>query len=326
MRLRERLFALEAFGIKLGLDNIQTILTALDRPDRRWPAIHVAGTNGKGSVAAMVERGLRASGYRTGRYTSPHLDRIEERVAIDGAPVDPARLRSRDRRPLRRRSIDSRRAAHSPPRPPFSRSRPPSRSRSSRARTSRRRSSRSDSAAASTRPTSLHRRRPPSRRSRSTTSATSDSRSRKSPSRRRASSNPASRSSLATCRPQPLTSSAAGPRKSAQRTSTPAHRSSSVPSFAAAGQPSRWPRPLAVTQRAARAERCAPGVECGDRRANPGDLRRARLCGRAARDRHRARGRRVAGASRVAADRRTVAPSSSTRRITLPVPRHWPTT
>jgi dihydrofolate synthase/folylpolyglutamate synthase len=90
MRLRERLFALEAFGIKLGLDNIQTILTALDRPDRRWPAIHVAGTNGKGSVAAMVERGLRASGYRTGRYTSPHLDRIEERVAIDGAPVDPS--------------------------------------------------------------------------------------------------------------------------------------------------------------------------------------------------------------------------------------------
>jgi dihydrofolate synthase/folylpolyglutamate synthase len=87
MRLRERLFALEAFGIKLGLDNIQAILNGLDRPDRRWPAVHVAGTNGKGSVTAMIERGLRAGGYRTGRYTSPHLDRIEERIAIDGEPV-----------------------------------------------------------------------------------------------------------------------------------------------------------------------------------------------------------------------------------------------
>jgi len=85
--LRERLFALELFGIKLGLDNIAAILTALDRPDRAWPAIHVAGTNGKGSVTAMVDCGLRAAGYRTGRYTSPHLDRIEERIAIDGRPI-----------------------------------------------------------------------------------------------------------------------------------------------------------------------------------------------------------------------------------------------
>ena len=92
MSLRERLFALETFGIKLGLDNISALLTALDRPDRAWPAIHVAGTNGKGSVTAMVERGLRAGGHRTGRYTSPHLDRIEERIAIDGEPVDPARF------------------------------------------------------------------------------------------------------------------------------------------------------------------------------------------------------------------------------------------
>jgi dihydrofolate synthase / folylpolyglutamate synthase len=85
--LRERLFALELFGIKLGLDNIAAILSALDRPDRAWPAIHVAGTNGKGSVTAMVDCGLRAAGYRTGRYTSPHLDRIEERIAIDGRPI-----------------------------------------------------------------------------------------------------------------------------------------------------------------------------------------------------------------------------------------------
>jgi len=86
----ERLFALEQFGIKLGLDNIRTLLAALDHPERAWPSIHIAGTNGKGSVAAMVERALRAAGLRTGRYTSPHLDRIEERVALDGQPVDSA--------------------------------------------------------------------------------------------------------------------------------------------------------------------------------------------------------------------------------------------
>ncbi|MGH9219530.1 MAG: bifunctional folylpolyglutamate synthase/dihydrofolate synthase, partial [Vicinamibacterales bacterium] len=88
MNALERLFALEQFGIKLGLDNIRAILAALGNPEQAWPSIHIGGTNGKGSVAAMVERALRASGLRTGRYTSPHLDRIEERVAINGVPVD----------------------------------------------------------------------------------------------------------------------------------------------------------------------------------------------------------------------------------------------
>ena len=86
----ERLFALEQFGIKLGLDNIRVILAALGHPERAWKSIHIAGTNGKGSVAAMVECGLRAAGLTTGRYTSPHLDRIEERVAINGEPIDHA--------------------------------------------------------------------------------------------------------------------------------------------------------------------------------------------------------------------------------------------
>jgi dihydrofolate synthase / folylpolyglutamate synthase len=82
-----RLLALEAFGIKLGLENMRTLVAALDHPERAYPTIHVAGTNGKGSVSAMVERALRAAGHRTGLYTSPHLDRIEERAAIDGEPV-----------------------------------------------------------------------------------------------------------------------------------------------------------------------------------------------------------------------------------------------
>lgn len=86
----ERLFALEQFGIKLGLDNIRAIMEALGHPERAYRSIHIGGTNGKGSVAAMVERGLRATGLRTGRYTSPHLDRIEERIAINGEPVDRA--------------------------------------------------------------------------------------------------------------------------------------------------------------------------------------------------------------------------------------------
>jgi dihydrofolate synthase/folylpolyglutamate synthase len=86
---RERLFALEQFGIKLGLDNITRLVDALGHPERAWKSVHVAGTNGKGSVTAMVERGLRAAGYRTGRYTSPHLSHVEERIAIDGVPVTP---------------------------------------------------------------------------------------------------------------------------------------------------------------------------------------------------------------------------------------------
>jgi dihydrofolate synthase/folylpolyglutamate synthase len=87
MTSRERLFALEQFGIKLGLDNITALVAALNRPDRAYPTIHIGGTNGKGSVTAMVERGLRAAGHRTGRYTSPHLVDIEERLVIDGMPI-----------------------------------------------------------------------------------------------------------------------------------------------------------------------------------------------------------------------------------------------
>lgn len=87
MTARAYLFALEQIGIKLGLDQIRALLAALGRPDLAYPTIVVAGTNGKGSVTAMLERGLRAAGYRTGRYTSPHLIDIEERIAIDGQPI-----------------------------------------------------------------------------------------------------------------------------------------------------------------------------------------------------------------------------------------------
>ena len=81
------LLSLERFGIKFGLANIQTLVTALGHPQKAFKSILIAGTNGKGSVTAMVDCALGTSGLRVGRYTSPHLVRLEERFAIDGAPV-----------------------------------------------------------------------------------------------------------------------------------------------------------------------------------------------------------------------------------------------
>jgi len=73
---RAYLADLERFGIKLGLDNMRTLLRGLGDPHEAYPLIHVAGTNGKGSVAAMLTRILSENGLRAGLYTSPHLVRI----------------------------------------------------------------------------------------------------------------------------------------------------------------------------------------------------------------------------------------------------------
>ena len=86
------LFSLEQFGIKFGLQNISAIVAALGRPDQTFRSIHVAGTNGKGSVAAMAAAALRAAGHRTARYTSPHLLDLAERFVIDGEPVSQGAL------------------------------------------------------------------------------------------------------------------------------------------------------------------------------------------------------------------------------------------
>jgi dihydrofolate synthase/folylpolyglutamate synthase len=74
--------------IHWGLDRIRFLLAGLGDPHRTFRAIHVAGTNGKGSVAATAESILRATGRRTGLYTSPHLVGFSERIAIDGRPAD----------------------------------------------------------------------------------------------------------------------------------------------------------------------------------------------------------------------------------------------
>ncbi len=81
---------LQRFGIKLGLDNVTALLSACGDPQRRFPAIHVAGTNGKGSVCAMLESVLRKDGRRVGLYTSPHLADVRERVRVDGRPISDA--------------------------------------------------------------------------------------------------------------------------------------------------------------------------------------------------------------------------------------------
>ena len=86
------LLSLEKFGIKFGLANIATLAAALGHPQGHFKSILIAGTNGKGSVTAMTDRALRASGLKVGRYTSPHLVRLEERFAVDGSPVDTATL------------------------------------------------------------------------------------------------------------------------------------------------------------------------------------------------------------------------------------------
>jgi dihydrofolate synthase / folylpolyglutamate synthase len=69
------------------LDRVRELLAPLGDPHQRFPSVHVAGTKGKGSTTAMIESILRATGYRTGMYTSPHLHTFRERIQIDGTPI-----------------------------------------------------------------------------------------------------------------------------------------------------------------------------------------------------------------------------------------------
>lgn len=83
----ERLYRLERFGIKLGLGNIRRLLSLLGDPHRGLRAVHITGTNGKGSVSAYAASALRNDGYRVGLYTSPHLIRFNERIQVGGTPI-----------------------------------------------------------------------------------------------------------------------------------------------------------------------------------------------------------------------------------------------
>ncbi|WP_300459724.1 folylpolyglutamate synthase/dihydrofolate synthase family protein [Desulfobacula sp.] len=83
----ENIYKLGRFGIKLELDTIVNILKRLNNPQQNYHVIHVAGTNGKGSTATYIASILQKAGFKTGIYTSPHLVRFNERIAIDGQPI-----------------------------------------------------------------------------------------------------------------------------------------------------------------------------------------------------------------------------------------------
>jgi dihydrofolate synthase/folylpolyglutamate synthase len=81
------MYGLRRFGIKLGLSTIRKILSGLGNPQKAFRCIHIAGTNGKGSVASSLSSILYQSGYKTGLYTSPHLVRFNERIQINNWPI-----------------------------------------------------------------------------------------------------------------------------------------------------------------------------------------------------------------------------------------------
>ena len=88
----EALYGLERRKDKLGLDGTRALLAALGNPQERFRAVHVAGTNGKGSVCALVASVLREAGWHTGLFTSPHLVDFRERIRVDGRWADADRL------------------------------------------------------------------------------------------------------------------------------------------------------------------------------------------------------------------------------------------
>ncbi|HEY6002279.1 MAG TPA: folylpolyglutamate synthase/dihydrofolate synthase family protein [Anaeromyxobacter sp.] len=86
------LAGLQPLAMRFGLERVERALDALGRPERSYPVLHVAGTNGKGSTCAMAAAALAAAGHRVGLYTSPHLVSFSERIQVAGAPIDDGAL------------------------------------------------------------------------------------------------------------------------------------------------------------------------------------------------------------------------------------------
>lgn len=86
------LYGLQKHGIKPGLDTILALLSDLGHPELRYPSVHIGGTNGKGSTAAMAASMFQASGYRVGLYTSPHLVDFRERIRVNGEQIPEAKV------------------------------------------------------------------------------------------------------------------------------------------------------------------------------------------------------------------------------------------
>ena len=112
-RTLERLFERRRFGLRPGLEVERALLRALGEPARRFPAVHVTGSKGKGSVATMAAAILTAHGLRTGLFTSPHLASYRERIRLDGREISAAevvtgleRVEQAGERLMRSRTID----------------------------------------------------------------------------------------------------------------------------------------------------------------------------------------------------------------------------
>lgn len=90
--VREFLFGLRNTGMKYGIERMERLARALGHPERNYPIIHIAGTNGKGSTCASIEAIYREAGFRTGLYTSPHLIRLNERVQVGRVPIEDAKV------------------------------------------------------------------------------------------------------------------------------------------------------------------------------------------------------------------------------------------
>src|SRR6266852_705846 len=84
---RELAAPTQAASAKFDLENITVLAERLGRPERAYPSVHIAGTNGKGSTAAFLESILRHAGFRTGLNTSPHLEKINERIRVNGEEI-----------------------------------------------------------------------------------------------------------------------------------------------------------------------------------------------------------------------------------------------
>jgi len=88
----EELYSLTNMGIKLGLDNIKSILKLMGNPQNNYKILHIAGTNGKGSTATILEASLLEAGYKVGKYTSPHIEKFNERIVVNKELISDERI------------------------------------------------------------------------------------------------------------------------------------------------------------------------------------------------------------------------------------------
>ena len=90
----ESLFSLERLGVKMGLEHTEKLLSTLGNPQKNLNLVHIAGTNGKGSLCVQISALVRANNLKVGLFTSPHLITIEERIRINGESISEQEIES----------------------------------------------------------------------------------------------------------------------------------------------------------------------------------------------------------------------------------------